>query len=43
MPNPTATSAAAIAIENRANTCPWTLCRFLANTIRLRLAAFAMI
>jgi len=43
IPSPTATSAAAIAIENRANTCPWALDRFLEKAIKFRFAALAII
>jgi len=43
IPSPTATSAAAIAIEKRANTWPWAFGRFLEKAIRLRFAALAII
>ncbi len=43
IPNATATSAAAIAMENNANTCPSTLWTCLEKAIRFRFAAFAII
>jgi hypothetical protein len=43
IPNATATSAAAIAIENNAKTCPSTLCTCLEKATRFKLAAFAII
>ena len=43
IPSPTATSAAAIAIENNANVCPCTLDRPREKATKFRLAAFATI
>ena len=43
IPSPTATSAAAIAIEKRANTWPWAFGKFLEKAIKFRFAALAII
>jgi hypothetical protein len=43
IPSPTATSAAAIAIEKSANTWPWAFGKFLEKAIKFRFAALAII